>query len=171
MPRKGTWNLLRLVLLWARKGGALKLQLRLVPKFLKTIGQATPSSQIWYGERELSFDKTPVVHVKMHRPGSMRCHLPHIPCINPHVDLDPEFDDEDDQLCYGYDAARKSFLENGGREETHFDEEVDGRMDMEEEQEIDTRAEEFIARFYEQMKLQRQISYLQYDEMPQPRAS
>ncbi|XP_056168695.1 uncharacterized protein LOC130138498 [Syzygium oleosum] len=28
-----------------------------------------------------------------------------------------------------------------------------------------TRAEEFIAKIYEQMKLQRQISYLQYNEM------
>ncbi|XP_030446344.2 uncharacterized protein LOC115669210 [Syzygium oleosum] len=171
MPRKSSsasrsvWNLLRAALLWARKGGAFKLQLRLVPKFLKTLGQATPRSQIWYGERELSFEKTPVVHVKMHRPGSMRCHLPHIPCINPHVDFDPEFDDDDDWLCYGYDAVRKSFLENGGEEETRFDEEEDGRMEIEEEQGIDRRAEEFIAKFYEQMKLQRQISYLQYDEM------
>ena len=35
----------------------------------------------------------------------------------------------------------------------------------EEEEEIDSKAEEFIARFYDQMKLQRQISYLQYNEM------
>ncbi|KAF7851174.1 hypothetical protein BT93_L4399 [Corymbia citriodora subsp. variegata] len=160
------WNLLRLALLWARKGGAFKLQLRLVPKFLKTIGQATPRGQIWYGERELSFDKTPVIHVKMHRLGSMRFHLPNIPCINPPVDFDPEFDDDDhDRLCYGYDTVRTSFLENGGAEETRFDEEDDGRMEIEEEQGIDTRAEEFIAKFYEQMKLQRQISRLQYNEM------
>ncbi|XP_030476817.2 uncharacterized protein LOC115693895 [Syzygium oleosum] len=172
MPRKTSgasrraWSLLRAALLWARKGGAFKLQLRLVPKFLKAISRTTPRSQIWYGEQELSFEKTPVVHVKMHRPGSMRFHLPHIPCINPHVDFDPEFDD-DDRLSYGYDAVRKSFLENGGEEETRSDEEEEenGRMEIEEEQGIDTRAEEFIAKFYEQMKLQRQISYLQYNEM------
>ncbi|KAL3739572.1 hypothetical protein ACJRO7_020911 [Eucalyptus globulus] len=178
MPRKTSgvsrraWNLLRLALLWARKGGAFKLQLRLVPKFLKTIGQATPRSQIWYRERELSFDKTPVVHVKMHRPGPMRFPLPHIPCINPHVDFEPEFD-EDDRLCYGYEAVRQSFLENGGEEGTHFDEEQaeDGRVVIEEDRGIDTRAEQFIAKFYEQTKLQRQISYLQYNEMLNQSAS
>lgn len=164
---RGAWSLLRLALMWARKGGAFKLQLRLVPKFLKTVGQATPRGQIWYGERELSFEKSPVVHVKMHRPGSMRFHLPHIPCINPHVDFDPEFDGDDDddaRLCYGYDSVRKSFLEDRGEEETRFEEE-DGRTETEEEQGIDARAEEFIAKFYAQMKLQRQISYLQYNDM------
>uniref|UniRef100_A0A0A9B6D4 Uncharacterized protein n=1 Tax=Arundo donax TaxID=35708 RepID=A0A0A9B6D4_ARUDO len=30
---------------------------------------------------------------------------------------------------------------------------------------VDVKAEEFIARFYAQMKLQRQISWLQYNEM------
>ncbi|KAI6705836.1 hypothetical protein NL676_008798 [Syzygium grande] len=125
MPRKTSgasrraWSLLRAALLWARKGGAFKLQLRLVPKFLRTIGRVTPRGQI---------------------------------C--------------DDQLCYGYDSVRKSFLENGGEGETRFEEEEEGgRMGIEEEQGIDTRAEEFIAKFYEQMKLQRQISYLQYREM------
>ncbi|XP_030454650.2 uncharacterized protein LOC115675966 [Syzygium oleosum] len=139
------WNLLRLVLLWARRSGAFKLQLRLLmPKFLKTIGHAAaPRSHIWYGERELSFEKTPVVHVKMHRPGSMRFMLP---CINPKVDFDMEFDDEDgDRVCYD---------DNYGRIERE-----------EEERENDSRAEEFIAKFYEQIKLQRQMSYLEYNEM------
>ncbi|KAI6705832.1 hypothetical protein NL676_008794 [Syzygium grande] len=88
------------------------------------------------------------------------------PCINPHVNFNPEFDDDDDddRLCYEYEAVRKTFLKNGGEEETRFDKE-DGRMEIEEEQGIDRRAEEFIAKFYEQMKLQRQISHLQYNEM------
>lgn len=128
------WNRLRLALLCVRKskgGGALRrrleiMELRLVPKYLKCLGHASstspPTDQTsYYYERELSFDKTPVFHVKMHRPSSMRFH---IPCINPQVD---HFDHDDDQ-----EAA-----------------------------EIDKRAEEFIAKFYQQMKLQRQISYLQ----------
>ncbi|KAL3755750.1 hypothetical protein ACJRO7_002753 [Eucalyptus globulus] len=138
-----------------------------MPKFLKTISQTTPRSPIWYGECELSFEKTQVVHVKMHHPGSMQFHLPHIPCINPHVNFDTEFEN-DDQLCYRYDAVRQSFLENGGEEGPHFDEEEEEeirRMEIEEEQRIDTRAEESIAKFYEQIKLPRQISYLQYNEM------
>ncbi|KAK2631733.1 hypothetical protein EUGRSUZ_L02503 [Eucalyptus grandis] len=124
------WKLLRLELLSVRRGGAFKLQLRLlVLKFLKTIGHvATPRSHIWYGERELSFEKMPVVHVKMHRPGSMRFMFP---CINP-------FDDEEgDRAHNGNDKERG----------------------------IDSRADEFIAKFYEQIKLQRRMSYLQYNEM------
>ncbi|KAL3739575.1 hypothetical protein ACJRO7_020914 [Eucalyptus globulus] len=164
MPRKTSgvsrraWNLLRLALLWARKGGGCS--------------SCSLAFQIWYRERELSFDKTLVVHVKMHCPGPMRFPLRHIPCINPHVDFEPEFD-EDDRLCYGYEAVRQSFLENGGEEGTHFDEKQaeDGRVEIEEDRGIDTRAEEFIAKFYEQTKLQRQISYLQYNEMLNQSAS
>ncbi|XP_030543222.1 uncharacterized protein LOC115750178 [Rhodamnia argentea] len=163
------WNLLHLALLWARRGGAFKhLQLRLLaPKFLKTIGHtATPrSSHTWHRERELSFEKTPVVHVKMHRPGSMRFMLP---CINPTVDFDMEFDDEDgNRVCHGYDSTRKSFsLENGDEEECSYDDRDYGRIEREEEErEIDSRAEEFIAKFYEQIRLQRQMSYLQHNEM------
>ncbi|KAF8036798.1 hypothetical protein BT93_C2497 [Corymbia citriodora subsp. variegata] len=168
------WNLLRLALLWARRGGAFKLPLRLlVPKFLKTIGHAaTPRGRIWYGERELSFEKTPVVHVKMHRPGSVRFMFP---CINPKVDFDMEFDDEDgDGVCCGYDGTRKSFfLQNGDEEEEECFYGGDyGRIECDEEERgIDSRAEEFIAEFYEQIKLQRQISYLQYNETPNRRAS
>ncbi|KAI3414386.1 uncharacterized protein J3R85_016385 [Psidium guajava] len=157
------WNLLRLALLWARRGGAFKqLHLRLLaPKFLKTIGSAaTPRSHVWHGERELSFEKTPVVHVKMHRPGSMRFMLP---CINPKVDFDMECDEDSDRVCYGYDSARKSFfLETGGEEECSYDDEGYGRIErVEEEREIDSRAEEFIAKFYEQLRLQRQMSCLE----------
>lgn len=52
-----------------------------------------------------------------------------------------------------------NFLKSGGEEEEYEEETI-----PEEEKEIDLRAEEFIAKFYEQMKLQRQISYLQYNE-------
>ncbi|XP_018716506.2 uncharacterized protein LOC108954687 [Eucalyptus grandis] len=161
------WKLLRLALLWARRGGAFKLQLRLfVPKFLKTIGHvATPRGHIWYSERELSFEKTPVVHVKMHCPGSMRFMFP---CINPKVDFDMEFDNEEgDRVHNGNDSKKKSFfLEKGDEEECFYDNDDYGRIECEEEERgIDSRAEEFIAKFYEQMKLQRQMSYVQYNEM------
>ncbi|XP_041022223.1 uncharacterized protein LOC121263416 isoform X3 [Juglans microcarpa x Juglans regia] len=138
-------NILRLALLWARKGGVFKrrimVELRLLPKFIRSLAHSSRrDDRIHYTERELSFDETPIFHVKMHRPGRLRFHLPNIPCITPQVDFDYDFagsDDHDD--VYGYDH-----------------EEEDG---------IDLRAEEFIAKFHEQMKLQRQISYLQYKEM------
>ncbi|KAK3416297.1 hypothetical protein EUGRSUZ_H01752 [Eucalyptus grandis] len=70
---------------------------------------------IRYGERELSFDKTLLFHVKMHRPGSStrsRFHLPRIPCISPDVDFEYGFFDGDKDG----DWERKSpvAVEDGG---------------------------------------------------------
>ncbi|XP_010041777.2 uncharacterized protein LOC104430754 [Eucalyptus grandis] len=100
------------------KAKEFKLQLRLlVPKFLKTMGHAvTPRSHIWYGERELSFKKTPVVQVKMYRSGLMQFMFP---CINPKVDFDMELDDEEGNRVHnGYDSKKKSFcLKKGDKEE------------------------------------------------------
>ncbi|KAJ7977628.1 Long cell-linked locus protein, putative, expressed [Quillaja saponaria] len=166
MPRKNSdiahraWSILRLALLWGRKGGVFKrrlvMELRLLPKYIKSLGHTTPRDQIYYRERELSFDKTPIIHVKMHRPASMRFHLPHIPCINPQTNFDYDFDgqddgDYDDQEEYGYDYKSRDS--------------EDHQMVSSEEEGIDGKAEEFIAKFYNQMKLQRQISYLQYNEL------
>ncbi|KAF8036796.1 hypothetical protein BT93_C2495 [Corymbia citriodora subsp. variegata] len=156
------WNLLQLALLRARRGGASKLHLHLL---VPSSSRPSAMRHILYGERELSFEKTPVVHVKMHRPGSMRFMLP---CINPRVDFDMEFDEEDgDGAFYGYDITKKGlFLGKGDKEECYYDGDDYGRIEREEEElGIDSRAEEFIAKFYEQMKLQRQMSYLQYNEM------
>lgn len=157
------WNILRLALLWARKGGLFKRRLmmdhlNLFPKFLKSLGRSSGAGAgaIHYGERQFSFDKTPIIHVKMHRPNcSMRFRMPHIPCIKPHSDYDFEFsDDGADAISYCNDVEdRKSFLTMG-----------EGEEEEEEDEGIDVRAEQFIAKFYEQMKLQRQISYLQYKE-------
>lgn len=164
---RGAWNVLRLALLWARKGGVfrrrLMTELRLVPKFIKSLGHATSRDGIYYGEREFSFDRSPIFHVKMHRPGSMRFHLPRIPCLNPQVDFDDEEEEEEannaayDQ-CYVADEGRKSFLKGGYDELDHV------QTASHEDENIDTKAEEFIAQFYKQMKLQRQISYQRHNE-------
>lgn len=162
-----TWNLLRMALLWARKGGVFKNRLmmdhfRMLPKFIKSLGNHHHSKedQQWgalhYGERQLSFDETPIIHVRMSRPSSLRFKIPNIPCINPHP---VDFDDDFDAPC-----ARKSFY-RGAEEEDEFDfceEEVES---VGCDEGIDRKAEEFIAKFYQQMKMQRQISYLQYNEM------
>ncbi|KAG6385970.1 hypothetical protein SASPL_154853 [Salvia splendens] len=39
-----------------------------------------------YGDHEISFQRTPVVHVRM--PAALRLKLPHIPCVTPQVDHD-----------------------------------------------------------------------------------
>ncbi|XP_022759674.1 uncharacterized protein LOC111306039 [Durio zibethinus] len=182
MPKKNSdvaqraWSLLRLALLWTRKGGVFKrrlmMELRLVPKFLKGLGHTTaPRDQLHYKERELSFDETPIFHVKMHRPASMRFLLP---CISPEeVDFDYDFGIDEYNRIYGYDSGRKSYSTSSDEEEDQGEEKECGYegcdekspYPLEEEEGIDSKAEKFIAKFYEQMKLQRQVSYLEYTEM------
>ncbi|KAG5514176.1 hypothetical protein RHGRI_035541 [Rhododendron griersonianum] len=170
------WNILRLALLWARKGGLFRKrvvmdQLRLFPKFLKTLRHSTKRGAIHYGERELSFENTPIINIKMHRPSSMRFRMPRIPCITPCGDFDynSEFkddDDDDDFLSYCSDGGARKTIMMGGDDEDDEDngcEVCEAIIPVDEE--IDIKADQFIAKFYEQMKLQRQISYLQYNEM------
>ncbi|GAB4841742.1 hypothetical protein Ancab_022464 [Ancistrocladus abbreviatus] len=152
------WNLLRLALLWARKGGLLKCrlimaELKVVPKFLKGLKHSGSRDMIRYGERELSFDETPVIHLRMSRPASLRFIMP---CIKP----------QDDDVVFGSDEARMSFLENAAcKEQENGEQGYDSMVHNDDDEGIDVKAEEFIAKFYEQIKLQRQISYLQYTEM------
>ncbi|GFP80622.1 hypothetical protein PHJA_000205500 [Phtheirospermum japonicum] len=167
--RRRAWEILRLALLWARKGGVFRnrlvLSLNVVQKGItKKLGRHTPrGGALVYGDREFSFDETPVIHVKMSRPNSsMRFRMPHIPCIKPHdfdYDYDFEFDDDhDDNINYNVDEeACYHGIDN-------VEEENDGGCD---DEGIDLKAEQFIAKFYEQMKLQRQISHLQYNEKGQ----
>ncbi|KAI3449419.1 hypothetical protein Pfo_006084 [Paulownia fortunei] len=159
------WNVLRLALLWARKGGLFRNRHRLVISLnvfakviRKFIHSNEPRGALVYGDREFSFDDTPIFHVKMHRPSSLRFKMPHIPCIKPHVDFDYDedfiYEDEGDHV------QGTSFLKDAEEEEEE-EEETNGACD----EGIDLKAEQFIAKFYEQMKLQRQISYLQYNDM------
>ncbi|THG06926.1 hypothetical protein TEA_005160 [Camellia sinensis var. sinensis] len=101
---------------------------------------------------------------------SMRFKMPRIPCINhPPVDFDYDFESNGDN---GYvvncdcinddDGARKSFLKSGDEIDREVCEEMIIACD---DEGIDIKAEQFIAKFYEQMKMQRQVSYLQYNEM------
>ncbi|EEF47298.1 uncharacterized protein LOC8265152 [Ricinus communis] len=163
---KRAWNILRLALLWARKGGVFKRSLMVeLPKFLKSLGHTTSSMTTPRNlyHRQLSFDKTPIIHVKMHRPASMRFN---IPCITPRVDFDYDFDGASEDEDGGFMCGRRSFLKGREEEEEGNSNEYDQERIPEEEKGIDLRAEEFIANFYQQMKLQRQISYLQYNETP-----
>ncbi|GJS65203.1 hypothetical protein Tco_0679767 [Tanacetum coccineum] len=140
------WNILRLALLWTRKGGVFGLKKRIMLSHFNHSNKHLGFLQ--EGDRQLSFDATPIIHVKMHRPNSMRFHLPHIPCINPHTSDSDLFDfDYQSESEYSYYQPRKSFLLKNGEEEG-----------------IDVKADEFIAKFYDQLKLQRQISYLEYNK-------
>ncbi|KAL5995992.1 hypothetical protein ACLOJK_026065 [Asimina triloba] len=156
------WNLLRLALFWARKGGIFKRTAML--DFLKSLRPAHRGGSVNYygwGEREFSFDETPMFQFKPHR-SSASMRFPRIPCINP-SSVAVDDDEEDGEMMI---SSRSSEFYDDHLE---FDCESSGCIDdLEGEDEgIDSKAEEFIARFYEQMKLQRQISYLEYTEMLQ----
>ncbi|KAJ8498269.1 hypothetical protein OPV22_008821 [Ensete ventricosum] len=123
-----------------------------------------------FGEREFSFEETPVFHFNFKTP-SVR--LLRIPCITPAADLDTD----DDDLVFAK-LYRNSYLldkhetkeasEVGCEDDDDDDNavrECEDHAEMEEEDEIDRKAEQFIAKFYQQMKMQRQISLLQYNEM------
>ncbi|XP_078159669.1 uncharacterized protein LOC144555262 [Carex rostrata] len=149
------WRLLRLTVLWAQKGSMFKqncaLQLRLFKTLKLRHSRQSPRLQF---EREFSFEETPSFRFKT---PSLRF----LPCITPSVDHD--FDrDEADLLFYQREKEHEQF-EYDDREEG-FVELIEERERLEEKG-IDTKAEEFISRFYEEMKLQRQVSAIQYYEM------
>ncbi|KAH0470535.1 hypothetical protein IEQ34_000258 [Dendrobium chrysotoxum] len=158
------WRLLRLALFWARKGAAFKQRIFLNFKNLRR------ADRLHYWEREFSFDDTPAFHFKINLPASLR--LPRIPCITPSISFD-----DDEEIIFERCKAMK-LLEAGFCMEDQHNDEIDletsssisdtgavEKAEGQEEQEIDSRAENFIMEFYEQIKLQRQISYLEYNEM------
>ena len=146
------WRLLRLALLCPRKGSAIKRRLiadvRLALGHLKKSLCANHhhSYRLHYGERELSFENTPTIRFNKRFHRQRR---PLFPCIDPPlVSFDNEDEEDDDDGI--------SFIQS--RDECDRDEREGG------EEGIDVKAEEFISRFYEEMKLQRQGSWLSYNE-------
>ncbi|KAJ3676283.1 hypothetical protein LUZ60_003695 [Juncus effusus] len=159
------WRLLHIAILWARKGSVFKLnrvflqvrQLHLL-KTLK-LKQSRQSDRRYCAEREFSFDETPAFKFKT---PSLRF----LPCIAPDVDNDYD-QDEVDFLFYKHDKECDNLIEY---EKYEYDEREDESVDLIEESEengiaIDQKAEQFITRFHEEMKLQRQMSAIQYYEM------
>ncbi|KAF8721550.1 hypothetical protein HU200_023058 [Digitaria exilis] len=203
-PSFGTraWRLLRLAVLWARRGGAAH-SLRLLRTLRRhghgIAGGGGRGDRLRYGEREFSIDETPAFRFRTPSARVLRL----IPCIAPAVPDTPglygddryffrdaaarelEEEEDDDEAPYGYRGEREGDDDQEGDELLSScggddDEELLERVVAEacrastgggsvggEDAGVDVKAEEFIARFYAQMKLQRQISWLQYNEMMQ----
>ncbi|KAI4994528.1 hypothetical protein ZWY2020_034169 [Hordeum vulgare] len=174
------WRLLRLAVLRARKGVVVH-GLRL----LKTLGRSGRSDRLRFGEREFSIDETPAFRF---RAPSARV-LRFIPCVAPAVPDTPDDYSGDRYFfcdprerdagsvgdCHGAgpseygvenldDCVEEELLQRAvmGASYANF-----GAAEQEdcEDAGVDGKAEEFIANFYSQMRLQRQISWLQYNEM------
>ncbi|KAB2056677.1 hypothetical protein ES319_A11G119100v1 [Gossypium barbadense] len=91
-----------------------------------------------------------------------------LPCMSTQdVDFDYDFGIDGEDGVYGYDSGIKSHsCEKQGEEQGNDKDRERSACTLPlEEEEIDSKAGKFIANFYEQMKLQRQISYLEYTEM------
>ncbi|XP_020271880.1 uncharacterized protein LOC109847045 [Asparagus officinalis] len=152
------WRLLRIALLWARKGGAFRrgvmLDLRTVFKGIRA--HNARAERIGYCEREFSFDETPLFTFKIHKPASKR--LSKIPCITPAVD---ELENDGGWVYY----KKRDFIEKEAEEGEYLSAEESEEAEELEEEGIDSKAEEFIARFYREMKFERQVSLLEYSDM------
>ncbi|CAL4930607.1 unnamed protein product [Urochloa decumbens] len=205
-PSFGTraWRMLRLAVLWARRGGAAH-SLRLLRTLRRHghalgLGGGARGERLRYGEREFSIDETPAFRFRTPSARVLRL----IPCIAPAVpdtpglygddhryffrdaDLARDLEENDAATAYGYGADQPGSEYEGYEEELSCcgdDEQLIERVVAEacrastagsvaageggEDAGVDVKADEFIARFYAQMKLQRQISWLQYNEMMQ----
>ncbi|KAL1225178.1 hypothetical protein V5N11_033586 [Cardamine amara subsp. amara] len=129
------WSLVRMALLWGRKGGVFKrwplFELRsLFSKHLKALTHLHLNNgdrylSRYYGERQLSFDETPFINVKkkMHRPTlSMRFLLP---CIDRPVDFDYDFEMDGQDYCdevkpYGYDESCSEECDSAGKDDYDY---------------------------------------------------
>ncbi|XP_047326247.1 uncharacterized protein LOC124929910 [Impatiens glandulifera] len=129
------WNIIRLAVLWARKNAESRRV------FVMDLGKcfsrrrSDSGAALRYGEREMSFHSSPVNHVKMHRAPPLICF--NIPCIKkPAVD---RFHNDDVEYCLYDDDVEYCLYD-----------------DDDDEDDVDVKAEMFITKFYEQIKIQRQ---------------
>lgn len=143
------WDLLR-ALLWERKGELHKNKValtfnifhRLIRKLIHSTNETRRAGALLYGDHEFSFGDTPVVQVRMHRPKTT---LPFwMPCIQPRVDDHDCFHEDEDEDAMWRDHVHRTCL---------LKEEAEGEMS--DDDGIDRKAEEFIAKFYQEMKQQR----------------
>lgn len=140
------WDLLR-ALLWERRGelhkNTFNIFHRLIRKLINSTNETRRAGALLYGDHEFSFGDTPVVHVRMHRPKTT---LPfRMPCIQPRVDDRDFFDEDEDEDAMWRDHVHRTCL---------LKEEAEAEGEMSDDG-IDRKAEEFIAKFYQEMKQQR----------------
>uniref|UniRef100_A0A0E0NTY5 Uncharacterized protein n=1 Tax=Oryza rufipogon TaxID=4529 RepID=A0A0E0NTY5_ORYRU len=169
------WRLLRLAVLWARKGSAVH-SLRLLSNLRRAgvgLGVVGRGDRLGYGEREYSIEETPAFRFRTPSARVLRL----IPCIAPAVPDTPGlYGDEDRYFFCRWDTeptttmasrASAAAFRDGAMEEQLLELSMleASAAAVTEDAGVDAKAEEFIAKFHAQMKLQRQISWLQYNEM------
>eukprot|EP01018_Ginkgo_biloba_P037668 Gb_29515 [translate_table: standard] len=190
---KRLWNMLRFAIFMLRKGGVLKrkmmLDMHLMMKRGKVFGKSLgnlvfhhsarrPLHGFGLKEYEFSCSNSPAnpvfVHMAKRRHHSYFPSIPKFPCIQPH----PVDEDQDESNAIVISQApdyNAEFFSKNNLDLSDFPALDESRplspfarsnfSVCEEEDQVDRQAEEFISKFYQQIRLQRQISMVQYDEM------
>ncbi|XP_057829400.1 uncharacterized protein LOC131040479 [Cryptomeria japonica] len=167
--KKRAWNMLRMTLFMIRKcllkrRNLLELDVRVRGKvfakiFRSLISHRTPASDSrglnGLREYEFSCSNSPATPALQHFANKLTSRRNFLSCFQP----DFTFEDK-------YESPRFVFSPCAITEGvTARPFENPARAFQEEDDQEDRKAEEFIAKFYNQMKFQRQISLLQYEEM------
>lgn len=191
---KRFWNVLRIAFFMIRKGLMSKRKILMDMHFMmkrgkvygKSLGNlmfhhSRDSNHGGFGlkEYEFSCSNSPANPVFFHIPRrKFQIHMPHFPCINPHAIKEDEEEEPNaivlPQLNYSGEYFTKDCLDHKdfpameklspmlsplSRRISCYSGEEDNDF------QVDRQAEEFIARFYEQLRLQHNSSFMQYQEM------
>lgn len=140
------------------RGAFIGLRLGDYIKSLKS-GRQRAEQQLHFGEREFSFQETPIIHFKTPS-ARFLC----FPCIAaPAADEDFFMVHKQDRRSTSTTSGYSIGDGEVAPEWLELDEkDVQGEEELEG---IDRKAEQFIAKFYEQIKMQRQVSWIQYNDM------
>ncbi|GLJ50438.1 hypothetical protein SUGI_1074740 [Cryptomeria japonica] len=181
---KKLWNMVKAAFMMLRKEIVLKrkmvLEMQMMMKRGKMLGKSLGSlifhhshgksrhCSTGFGVREYEFScsNTPI---SFHIGKKRHNFFPSIPCIQPHAD-------EGDCYSNAIVVSQSEFFSKNIMDFSDLpcvDESTrplspfcgGNNLSCCEEERVDREAEEFISRFYQQMRLQRQGSFLQYDEM------
>jgi len=191
---KRLWNFLRIAFFMMRKGLISKRKMlmdmhlmmergRVYGKSLGNLvfhhskGNGAPGGGSGLQEYEFSCSNSPAIfNMGKRKHHYFPTNILHFPCMNPH-----QVEDEDEpntfvfpNMDYGNEYLSKGCLDHHNlpavqklspllsplrrRISSSFGDEDNGHQ-------VDRHAEEFIAKFYEQLKLQNRMSLLQYQEM------
>uniref|UniRef100_A0A0D6QRH8 DUF761 domain-containing protein n=1 Tax=Araucaria cunninghamii TaxID=56994 RepID=A0A0D6QRH8_ARACU len=175
--KRRLWNMLRIAVFMIRNGLLKRRHLqqeltkrgKVFTQNLRNLmfhGSSTPPSfALGLRDYEFSCSNSPAFAFTGHRYRHLNNYFS---CIYPNVDGSPTFAVDYSKEYMTADTLQSCdfpTVEDVGTHETYNfgnGEELDADDD---EEQVDKKSEEFIARFHKQIKFQRQMSLLQYDEM------
>lgn len=185
---KRLWNIVKMAFLLLRKGSVLKRKLMvdihlmmkrgkvllgnlLLNHSLHSLGRS-PMSGFGLNDYEFSCSNSPAPF-SFHKHHSYFSSIARFSCIQPRA-LDEELDGKSNAVVISQseyftksnvDLSNLPVVLNGSRPLSPFCRSKEELFADQADPQVDRQAEEFISKFYEQIRLQRQVSLLRYDEM------